>query len=86
VNAERLHAIALAVREDLRETEVPGLLGQLVAALNASVQNPADPGQQQQVSSSREQLAERLTASRINEFSDAWWQALKELDIEDLLG
>lgn len=57
MNAERLHAIALAVREDLGATEVPSLLGQLVAALNESVQNPADPGYQQQVSSLREQLA-----------------------------
>jgi hypothetical protein len=54
LNAERLHAIALALQDDIERTNAPGLLGQLSSALERQVQNPADPSAQQEVSTLRQ--------------------------------
>lgn len=86
MNAERLHATALAVRADLEATNVPALLSQLAAALRESVESPADPDSQQQAASSREQLIAALTSARANDFSDAWRLSLEELGVWGLLG
>jgi hypothetical protein len=86
VNAERLHAIALELKDDFAETELPSLLSNLATSLNAWAQNPADTGSAQQVSTLRQQLVEHLASSRTNDFSDSWRLALEDLGIWDLTG
>jgi hypothetical protein len=86
VNAERLHAVAIELRDDLAATEVPALLQQLSTQLVALAANPADAAAAQNAASTREQLRERLTSSRVNQFSDSWRLALEELGIWDIVG
>jgi hypothetical protein len=86
LNVERLHAIALELKADLEETQVLSVLEQLAAALQASVQQPAEPSHAQQVGTYRQSLNERLDASRTNDFSDSWRLSLEELGIWDLFG
>ncbi len=86
MNAERLHSIALALREDIAETEAPALVGQLAQALQQQVQQPNEPSYQQQVSTIRTQLDETLAQAPSNGFSPAWRQALQELGVTDLVG
>jgi len=86
LNAERLHAIARALREDIEQTNAPDLLHQLAGALQQQVANPSDPNLQQQVSSLRQQLDEALAQAPSSSFSPAWQQALEELGIADLFG
>jgi hypothetical protein len=86
VNAERLHAIALELKDDFEATELPSLLAQLSSSLTALAQNPGDTGQQQQVATIRQQLTERLASSRTNDFPDSWRLALEELGVWDLHG
>jgi hypothetical protein len=86
LNAERLHAIAIALRDDLAQTDAVSLLGQLAESLERQVQNPADASAQQQVSSIRQQLDEALSRAPSNDFSAAWQQALEELGVADLFG
>jgi len=86
VNAERLHAVALALQKDLGGTELPTLMEQLASALASAVQEPTNPTYQEQVGTVREEVVSRLRASRTNEFPDSWWLVLSELGVEDLIG
>jgi hypothetical protein len=86
MNAERLHAIALALREELAETEAAPLLDQLATALRQVVQEPSQPAHQQSVSSLRQRLDAALAAAPSNDFSPAWREAVEELGVADLLG
>ena len=86
MNAGRIHAIALALRDDLAATDSPALVAQLVQSLRQQVQDPAQPDHQVQVSSFREQLGERLASAPSNGFSAAWRLTLEELGVADLFG
>ncbi len=86
VNAERLHAIALAVRDDLQTTGVVATLQQLRDALQNQVNAPQEPTYQQQISAALQQLTEALADAPSNSFPPAWQQALEELGVGDLLG
>jgi hypothetical protein len=86
MNAERLHAIALALKAELTETESPSLLQQLVGALRQMVEDPNQPAHQQAVGAVRQQLYGALTGASSNDFSPAWREALDELGVAELLG
>jgi hypothetical protein len=86
LNAERLHAIALALKRDLESTNSVELVTQLATALSQQVSDPAQPAYQQQVSSTREQLEGALAAAPTNNFSPAWRRVLEELNLDDLFG
>jgi hypothetical protein len=86
MNAERLHAIAVSVLDDLKVTKSEDTLKQLVAALQNQVNQPNAPQFQQQVSDFRTALNESLSAAPSNNFSPAWKQALRELGLHALLG
>lgn len=86
MNAERLHVIALAIRDDLAETRLEKIMAQLVAALQNQVNQPQAPEHQQQVSTHLAALLKVLPTARSNDFSPAWKQLLKELGAEHLLG
>lgn len=86
MNAERLHALAREVRDELDQGNVPKLMSDLVAALNEVVQQPQQAEPQQRLSDHRSQLRDALTTAPSNDFSPAWRQHLAELDLERLLG
>ena len=86
MNAERLHAIALAIQHDLEVTQSPSLLAQLADALQYQVNDPANPDYPQQVGQFREQLDAALSGAPSNGFSPAWHKATVELEVAHLLG
>jgi hypothetical protein len=86
VNAERLHAIALAIREDLATTSALPTLGQLRDALQSQVNSPAEPSYQVQVATSLDTLLSALASAPSNTFSPTWIQVVEELGVAHLLG
>ena len=86
MNAERLHAIAIAVKHELQGPNIPKLVSQLVDQLKNVVNQPQQPQRQQQLGSTRSALAKHLSDSASNEFSPAWVQAIEELGIRSSLG
>lgn len=86
MNAERLHAVAKAVREDLKGTKELALLNQLRSALQNQVNQPQTPNHQQQVSDTLKQLSSALDGAPSNDFSPVCRQALETIGAADLLG
>jgi hypothetical protein len=86
MNIERLHAIAIAVIDDINKTKTDSTLQTLVNALQKQVNQPQSPEFQQQVSQHFTTLNNTLKDAPSNSFSPAWREALKELGLHDLLG
>jgi hypothetical protein len=86
VNAERLHAIVVALRSEVEETAYPEHLQGLVNGLRAAVDTPNNPEPQNQISSARQELQRVLSDAPSNDFSPAWHQHLEEMGVVDLLG
>lgn len=86
MNAERLHAIVNAVREDVRTWNVTGLMEQLVSALQNQVNQPTAPQFQDQVGHHFRGLSEALTKMAINSYVPTWKQTLDETGVRRLLG
>lgn len=86
MNAERLHAIARAITEDIEASELLPTLQTLNSALSNLAQQPGDANAQQQAADSRTRLGTLLTASAVNDFSPLWQQTVEELGFADLLG
>jgi hypothetical protein len=86
MNAERLHAIVLAVRDELLATSVVTMMQQLRDSLQNQVNAPQEPSYQQQVSATLQQLSETLAEAPSNSFPPAWQQTLEEHGVAGLLG
>lgn len=86
MNAERLHAIAAALRADLTSSSVESHLQQLFSALQNQVNQPGQPVYQQQVSQFYETLRTALANAESNTFSPTWMQVLDEIGASNLLG
>jgi hypothetical protein len=86
VNAERLHAVAKAVKDEMDRQETASLVQQVTQNLQQSMNEPNDPSHAQRVGDARTALNERLANSPSNSFSPAWREALDELGIADLVG
>jgi hypothetical protein len=86
MNAERLHAIANAIREDLRITNSIQALQQLSEALQNQISSPVEPSYQTQVAEHLKTLTAALRAAPSNQFPPTWKQVLKELGAADLFG
>ena len=86
MNAERLHAIALAIQSDLQKTGVLQKLTQLLNALRSQVQQPNQPQHQQQVSQAHTDILNSLKNSSADEFSPTWQQVVHEIGLENFLG
>lgn len=86
MNVERLHAIALALQDDLSRLNVPSILQQLVSALQNQINQPGQPAYQQQVSQFYDALRSALESSEVNAFSPTWLQVLDEIGAAPLLG
>ena len=86
MNAERLHAIANAIREELRTTNAAKVLQQLSQALQNQIDSPQEPSYQTQLAEHLNTLTEALRKAPSNEFPPTWKQALEELGTADLFG
>ena len=86
MNAERLHAVARRVRDDLAATDLPGLMQRLAEALANMASAPQDPTHQSTVSTLRSELAAALTSSVVNTFSPLERQVIDEWGVAELLG
>jgi len=86
MNAERLHAIASALQEDISKSAVLSNLQQLISMLSNQVSQPNQPQYQQQTSQFLLALVEGLRAAAVNRFSPTWQQALQEIGAWQLLG
>jgi hypothetical protein len=86
MNAERLHAIIEALKDEVEQTNYPEFLEQLVSGLREAVESPNQPGPQGQISTSRENLKSALSEAESNDFSPAWEQEVEEMGISDLFG
>lgn len=86
MNVERLHAVALAIKDDLKKTREVQLLEQLRAALQNEVNQPQQPTYQQQVSDTLKELNKVLAAAASNNFTPMWKQCSEEIGAANLLG
>jgi len=86
MNAERLHALGIAVQDDLEQTSLVPTLQQLRDALRNQVNAPQDANFQQQVATTLDRLLTALAAAPSNSFPPTWLQVEEELGIDHLLG
>lgn len=86
MNTEKLHAIALAIRNDVSKSRVIAQLDTLVDALENMVNQPNQPTYQKSFSDARDALRNTLIDSQINNFSPAWKQVVSELGGSEFLG
>lgn len=86
MNTERLHAIAFEVKADIEQAQIVQLLQQLVTHLQNIVNQPQQPSHQQSLSNTKKSLLEKLSKSKVNEFSPAWTQALEEIGLNEYIG
>jgi hypothetical protein len=86
MNAERLHVVAIALRNEFQRLETVDHLQQMREALERLTQNPQQPQFQQQVSSRLNELQKRLSTAPSNSFSPAWRQIVEELGASAFVG
>jgi hypothetical protein len=86
VNAERLHALARELFDELNDTQTPERLAELVEELRTQASQPGATGPEQEVSRLRGELRAALTDAASDDLSPAWRQALEETGIAELFG
>jgi hypothetical protein len=85
MNAERLHAVAIALNQEVSKTDTPGKLQQLISALQQVVNQP-HPQHQQMLSQALKAMYTAVTSAPSDVFSPAWRQILGELSGDELVG
>ncbi|MBI5599414.1 MAG: hypothetical protein HY890_06720 [Deltaproteobacteria bacterium] len=89
MNAERLHAIVVALNQEMTTTNSVGKLHELINALHQVV-NPPQPqspsSHQQALSQSLKAMYAAVTDTPSDSFSPTWRQILSEIDGEALFG
>ena len=86
MNVEKLHAVADAVEEDLRQTAAVETLESLVKSLQDQVTQPQQPDHQTKVANYRSKLVDKLALAPSNSFPPTWNQVLEQFGAADLLG
>lgn len=86
MNVERLHAIALSIKEEIDDLTVVSLLGQLSSGLQNSINQPQNGAFQTQIGNSKTSLQANLASADSNKFSPAWNQTIEELGMSNLIG
>jgi hypothetical protein len=86
MNAERLHVVAIALKNEFQQLETVEHLQQMREALERLTQNPQQPQFQQQVSSRLNELQKRLSSAPSNSFSPAWRQIVEDLGASAVVG
>ena len=85
MNAERLHAIVLALSQEMSKTNTVGKLQELINALSQVV-NQSHPANQQTLAQNLKAMYAAVTDAPSDQFSPAWRQVLVEIGGEDLFG
>jgi len=85
MNAERLHAIIIALSQEMANTQSTENLERLINALQNVVNQPNAPNQQN-LSESLKAMYSALTDTPSDKFSPAWRQVLSEIGGESLVG
>src|SRR6266700_3054192 len=83
MNAERLHAIVIALQKEIEERDLVSKMQALVKALRLLSQQ-AHPSQQQSLATSLNDFYEAVTDTTSDKFSPAWRQILAEIGGSDL--
>lgn len=86
MNAERLHVIARAIRNEMDEIELVDNLQQLRGSLQNLVNQPQQPAHQQAVDQKLRELGEQLDNAPSNRFGPSWRQVLQDIGAEPRLG
>jgi hypothetical protein len=71
MNAERLHAIVIALRNELAERRISAKMQKMVTSLEAVV-NQSNPQNQQNFSASLNALYDAITETNSDKFSPTW--------------
>jgi hypothetical protein len=85
MNAERLHAIAIALKNEMKSQNTVAHMQGMVNNLRAVVQQ-SNASTQQNFASARDVLYSTLTETPSDRFSPTWRQILRDLGGEDLFG
>lgn len=85
MNAERLHTIVVALREEMAKFNTVSALQELINNLQRTVSQP-HPQHQQALSQSLKAIVTVTTDAPSDSFSPTWREILKEIGGEDLLG
>ncbi len=86
MNAERLHVIAIAIRDDFNKLNIQNILKSLVNSLQNQVSQPNQPTHQQNVSNNLQSLVVALEKSATNDFTPAWNQVVEEIGGGEFIG
>lgn len=86
MNAERLHAIALVLNQEMTKNHLIEKLQELISALSNVVSQQQHPQHQQTLANNLKALYSALTDSPSDSFSPAWSQLLSEIGGYDLFG
>ena len=86
MNVEQFHAIALAIKSDLDATTSVPMMREFRDALRNSVNDPANPTYEQQVSDVFQRLGDTLPHAPSNSFPPIWIDVVSDLNIQHLLG
>jgi len=85
MNAERLHAVILALRSEMTQTAVVKKMQNLVNSLDAVVQG-SNASTQQTLATSLSNFYAALSEAPSDAFSPGWRQILREMGVEELFG
>lgn len=86
MNAERLHAIVIALNQEMSQRNVVGKMQELVNALQQVVNQPQNASYQHTLAVSREAMYTAVTATPSDKFSPVWRQILSVIGGDDLFG
>jgi hypothetical protein len=86
MNAEKLHKIAIFLKEDFSRSEIRSLLAGLSEALTNQVNNPAHPTFQQQVIDFLKSIETNLLKSKTNNLTPAWNHIINEIGAAEFIG
>src|SRR5947208_2433562 len=85
MNAERLHAIALTLRDEMNSTKIVAEMEVLCTSLDRVV-SQNHPSHQEQLANSLRTVYTRLNNSTIQNLSPVWRQLLSEMGGDGLFG
>lgn len=86
MNVERLHAIVLALRADLRAAQTVDALRNLASALTNLAQQQPSEVYQQALAEARQAFRTALAQSEVDKWPAAWQETLRELGLKVHLG
>ncbi len=85
MNAERLHAIVIALNHEMTDRKITENMEQMVSALESVVNEP-DPSYQQTLAASIKDMYAAVTDTPSDKFSPAWRQILSEMGGDEIFG